>query len=298
MEISRLEAGETSRLQDRLAVEEPLEIRLIFGPDEERIDQSISITMRTPGHDSELALGFLHGEGILHDFEREVVRVGPRTDNPACNVVLVELQPQVEFDVAHLQRNFYTTSSCGICSKASLEALRMTGCQPLSSIDNKFPAQMIYRLPEKLEAAQSVFAETGGLHAAALFDGAGNLVCLREDVGRHNAVDKVVGNQFETGQVPLHDCLLMVSGRTSFEILQKALMAGIPLVAAISAPSSLAVDTAHQYGMTLIGFLRGQRFNLYTHPGRVISKGEGRSAKSETQTPNSELRTPDRRFEA
>ena len=270
IEISRLERGESSRLQDRLAVEEPLEIRLIYGPDRERVEQSISITMRTPGHDRELALGFLHGEGILHDFEHEVVRAGPRTDKPTCNVVLVELQPRVEFNASHLQRNFYTTSSCGICSKASLEALSMTGCTTLRSIRQSFSSRLIYGLPDQLRAVQSIFAETGGLHAAALFDEAGNLLCLGEDVGRHNAVDKVVGVQFEAGRIPLHNCLLMVSGRTSFEILQKALMAGIPTVAAVSAPSSLAVETAHQYGMTLIGFLRGQRFNIYTHPGRVI----------------------------
>ncbi len=290
MEISRLEAGETSRLQDRLAVEEPLEIRLIFGPDEERIDQSISITMRTPGHDSELALGFLHGEGILHDFEREVVRVGPRTDNPACNVVLVELQPQVEFDVAHLQRNFYTTSSCGICSKASLEALRMTGCQPLSSIDNKFPAQMIYRLPEKLEAAQSVFAETGGLHAAALFDGAGNLVCLREDVGRHNAVDKVVGNQFETGQVPLHDCLLMVSGpnqlRDSAEGLDGRHSASGRDQRSFQSGGGYCPPIRHDADRVPA---RPTLQSLYP-PGE--SYLEGRRAKCEVRNPNSELRTP------
>jgi FdhD protein len=231
--------------------------------------------MRTPGHDSELALGFLHGEGIVRDFGREVVRAGMRSESPVCNVVVVELQPHVQFEESRLQRNFYTTSSCGICSKASLEALSMSGCRSLAGVGSGFSPPSLFRLTEQLENAQSVFSTTGGLHAAGLFDAAGRLFCLREDVGRHNAVDKVVGTQLEAGKLPLHDCLLLVSGRTSFEILQKALMAGIPTVAGVSAPSSLAVETAHQYGMTLIGFLRGQRFNIYTHPQRVYGAAAG-----------------------
>lgn len=269
LEISRIEDSTSECVQDQLAVEEPLEIRLLFQEEGRRVDQSISVTMRTPGQDRELALGFLYGEGILEDLETQVAGAGPRTESPACNVVQVELRPGVVFDRDRLQRNFYTTSSCGICSKASLEALEMTGCRSLEGIGQRISREVLYGLSQELEKFQSVFSRTGGLHASALFDPEGKLICLREDVGRHNAVDKVVGHLLLEGRLPLNDFLLMVSGRTSFEILQKALMAGIPTVAAVSAPSSLAVETARKYGMTLIGFLRGRRFNIYSHAERV-----------------------------
>lgn len=269
----------SERRPEPLAVEEPLEIRLVFGPPGRRLEQSVAVAMRTPGNDVELALGFLRTEGILARLE-DLESAAPGSDlaaeafgeearPPACNTVRVQLGPGVRFDLARLQRNVYTTSSCGVCSKASLEALKITGCRPL---DQPFPgiaAETVRLLPERLLQAQSVFAATGGLHAAGLFSCSGQLLSLREDVGRHNAVDKVVGEQFLAGRLPLSERILMVSGRSSFEILQKALAAGIPLVAAVGAPSSLAVEVARQYRMTLLGFVRDGRFNIYCGEERV-----------------------------
>lgn len=258
--------------QDALVIEEPLEIRLVTGEPARRTKQSISVTMRTPGHDFELALGFLFSEGIIqsvHDLAARSV-TAPKVATPACNIAEVHLRPGLQLDTGRLLRHFYTTSSCGVCGKASLDALRVRGCAPLSQNRPFIRAKTVHDLPLKLRQAQSVFDKTGGLHAAAIFDGAGNLICVREDVGRHNAVDKVVGNQLLAEKLPLSDFLLMVSGRTSFEIVQKALMAGVPVVAAVSAPSSLAVSLAEEFGMTLLGFVRGQKFNIYTREQRIL----------------------------
>ena len=260
----------TKRTTDRdlLVVEEPLEIRLGIDRNGKRSEKAVSITMRTPGHDYELAVGFLFNEGIIRgrdDFEQ-----APRTHAAEnCNVVTVRLRKGLKMDMRRLLRHFYATSSCGVCGKASLQALQLQGCPVLRKDEPHIHAHTVHLLPDKLRAAQSVFERTGALHAAALFDEGGNLICVREDVGRHNAVDKLIGNQLMAGRTPLGDHLLMVSGRTSFEIIQKALMAGIAVVAAVSAPSSLAVDLANRFGMTLLGFVRGESFNVYTGSQRI-----------------------------
>ena len=261
-------SGESSVNEDFLAIEEPLEIRLEFSAENQRVTQSISITMRTPGDDFDLALGFLFTEGIINN-SAHVQSI--KHCDAQNNIVKISLQTGLAIDVARLQRNFYTSSSCGVCGKTSIEALQMNACPTLIKSENLTHAKTIHVLPEKLREAQSVFDSTGGLHAAGLFDRDGNLIMLREDVGRHNAVDKVIGAQFQNKLLPLHDKILLVSGRASFELVQKALMAGIPVLAAVGAPSSLAVELAENFGMTLIGFVRDQRFNIYSHPERIVS---------------------------
>jgi FdhD protein len=261
-------AGESSVNEDFLAIEEPLEIRLEFSAENQRITQSISITMRTPGDDFDLALGFLFTEGIINN-SAHVESI--KHCDAQNNVVKISLQTGLAIDVARLQRNFYTSSSCGVCGKTSIEALQMNACPTLPKTENLMAAKIVHTLPEKLREAQAVFDSTGGLHAAGLFDADGNLLALREDVGRHNAVDKVIGAQFQNQLLPLHDKILLVSGRASFELVQKSLMAGIPVLAAVGAPSSLAVELAKNFGMTLIGFVRDQRFNIYSHPERIVS---------------------------
>lgn len=262
--VKKIEGESSTRVQDLLAIEEPLEIRLG--------EKTISITMRTPGHDFDLAAGFLFTEGILHNFnEIHRIRRSEASGNPrrVGNSVTVELNPGVEIDFERLERHFYTTSSCGVCGKASIEALQMQGCPVLPKNSPLVDSAVIHRLPEVLRREQAVFDRTGGLHAAALFDVQGNLVLLREDVGRHNAVDKLVGAEMLEAHTPLHDKLLVVSGRASFELVQKALMAGVPILAAVGAPSSLAVETAQRFNMTLLGFVRDGRFNIYSGASRV-----------------------------
>jgi len=262
--IQRIEADSTSPLLDLLAIEEPLEIRIG--------DKTISLTMRTPGHDFELAAGFLFTEGILtgaHQIlhiRRSEIRSNPRQTG---NSVTVELNPGVEVDFDRLQRHFYTTSSCGVCGKASIEALQTQGCPRLPHNQPVVNPAIIHRLPETLRREQAVFERTGGLHAAALFDAHGKLLLLREDVGRHNAVDKLIGAEMLAQHTPLDNRILLVSGRASFELAQKALMASIPILAAVGAPSSLAVETAQRFNMTLLGFVRDQRFNIYSGASRI-----------------------------
>jgi len=253
--IQKVEGDSSAPFQDLLAVEEPLEIRLG--------DKTISITMRTPGHDPELAAGFLFTEGILQG------RHQIRDIQASKNSIAVELNPDVEIDFERLQRNFYTTSSCGVCGKASIEALRIQGCPVLPRSSATVQAAVVHRLPQAQRDEQAVFERTGGLHAAALFDFEGKLILLREDVGRHNAVDKLIGAEMLAGRTPLSDTLLLVSGRASFELTQKALMAGIPILAAVGAPSSLAVETAQRFNMTLLGFVRDGRFNIYSGASRI-----------------------------
>lgn len=247
--------------EDTLAVEEPLEIRIGAVP--------LTVTMRTPGHDRELAAGFLLTEGLIEDAAQIVgLRSYVTTTGGKENGVEAELI-DCEFDATQMQRNFFAASSCGICGKASIEAVRLRGLRaPAGGF--QFDPEMLCRLPDKLREAQTVFSHTGGLHAAALFDAAGDLLVLREDIGRHNAVDKVIGWALLKGMVPLADCGLLVSGRGGFEIVQKALAAGLPLVASVSAPSSLAVQLARELGMTLVGFLRGRRFVMYAGAGRCV----------------------------
>jgi FdhD protein len=259
---------------DDLAIEEPLEIRLDFSGPEGPEHQTLSITMRTPGQDDELAVGFLMTEGVIRgpgDL-REVRPYLPGTPRPGrANVVQVSLQDHVAVDLLRMERNFYTTSSCGVCGKTSIEALRAQSPFPPFPEGSPpfFSRGLLHRLPERLRAAQEVFDATGGLHASALFDASGNLLLLREDVGRHNALDKVIGRALLDGLLPLRNHLLLVSGRVSFELVQKASMAGLPFLAAIGAPSSLAVELAREAGLTLVGFLREERFNVYSGAWRI-----------------------------
>ena len=258
-----VEAGRTRVRPDSLATEEPMEIRLISGD----AKHTVAVTMRTPGADFELAAGFLYGEGIVSSPE-DIVKISYCVDSDLdaeqqYNIVNVELRGDRDYYLKPLERHFYTTSACGVCGKASLEQLELRGCPVIPPGPEVVP-EKIYALPKKLREAQGLFEATGGLHAAALFDREGELVALREDVGRHNATDKLVGWALLEGRLPLSDHIVMVSGRSSFEILQKCLTAGVPIVCAISAPSSLAVDVAHRFGITLVGFLRGNRFNVYS----------------------------------
>lgn len=250
---------------DWLALEEPLEMRA-SGPGQKPV--SVAVTMRTPGHDPELAVGFLYTEGLIRERSEllSAAACAPKRAGGTCNVVQVQLAEP--FDGASLKRNFFATSSCGVCGKATLEQVAVR-CRPVGP-GPRVDRSVIVGLPSTLRAAQAVFERTGGLHAAGLFDPSGCLIALREDVGRHNAVDKLVGRMFLDGLTPLAERILLVSGRTSFEILQKAAVAGVPIVCAVSAPSSLAVSMAERLGITLIGFLRGMQFNVYAHPDRII----------------------------
>lgn len=263
-----VEDGRARVKSDHLATEEPMEIRLVTGDKR----QTVAVTMRTPGADFELAAGFLYGEGIVSSRE-EIKRISYCVDSDVdaeqrYNIVNVELRGDREYDLRSLERHFYTTSACGVCGKASLEQLELRGC-PVVGPGPEVSAETIYALPGKLRESQGLFEATGGLHAAALFDAEGNLLALREDVGRHNATDKLVGWALLEGRLPLSENVVMVSGRSSFEILQKCLTAGVPVVCAVSAPSSLAVDVAREFGMTLVGFLRGERFNVYAGFDRI-----------------------------
>ncbi|MDR5682808.1 MAG: formate dehydrogenase accessory sulfurtransferase FdhD [Armatimonadota bacterium] len=251
---------------DWVATEEPMEIRLVAGGQQ----RTVAVTMRTPGGDFELAAGFLFGEGIVRSRE-DVLRISYCLGPPAeqhYNVVNVELRSDRLPDLAPLERHFYTTSACGVCGRASLEAIRSRGGAPLPD-GPRVPVQVVAALPGTLRSAQGLFGLTGGLHAAALFDPSGKLVAVYEDVGRHNAMDKLVGWAFLENRLPLRDHLVMVSGRASFELVHKAVAAGIPVFCAVSAPSSLAVATAREFGLTLVGFLRGERFNVYAGSHRI-----------------------------
>lgn len=258
--ILRWEAGCAQRVTDELAEEEPLEIRVRNTP--------ISVTMRTSGNDEELAAGFLLTEGVIHAAS-DIVRIEPCGRNEFGNIINVVVGPLVRVDFEKLTRHVFAASSCGLCGKASIDAVRGTFC-PMEANDSiALSAEALARFPATMEKTQAVFARTGGLHAAALFDLSGNLIVLREDIGRHNAVDKVIGHCLLKNIFPLDQHVLLVSGRASFEIMQKALAARVPIIAAVSAPSSLAVRFAQENHQTLIGFLRGNRMNLYAHPHRV-----------------------------
>ena len=264
-------AGVSAHERDVLAVEEPLEIRLDWTTDGQPVRATISVTMRTPGHDAELAAGFIFTEGIVSD-RSAIEEIAPSGDSG--NVVCVRVASAAAVDLARIARHSYTTSSCGVCGKTSIDALRTTSPYPLPPCDPVVDAQLIHHLPRALRDAQAVFDSTGGLHASALFDGDGRLHSLREDVGRHNALDKVIGTEMLAGRLPADDKLLVVSGRASFELVQKAVMAGIPFLVAVGAPSSLAVQLATCTGMTLVGFVRDERFNIYAGNGRVRQQPE------------------------
>ena len=270
----RVVRSDDTHVEDLVAIEEPLEIRLGFLHRGLHGQKSVSITMRTPGSDAELAVGFLVGEGILREpgNVREVRHCGSEEEGRENrNVVRVELAEGVDVDLGRLQRNFYTTSSCGVCGKTSLDALAIQGIDPVAA-QWTVASSLISSLPGALRERQRVFEQTGGLHAAALFGRDGTLLDVREDVGRHNAMDKVVGASFLAGALPLDEHVLLLSGRASFELLQKALAAGIAVVAAVGAPSSLAVELADTFGITLLGFVRDGRFNCYTHADRLAGE--------------------------
>ena len=251
---------------DTIATEEPLEIRLVHPR------QTIAITMRTPGADFDLVAGFLYSEGILR--HREDIRqmsycVDSEIDGEQqFNIVNIQLKAGIIPNLPSLERHFFTTSACGVCGKTSIEALKIRGVKIIPD-DNSVKSEVLYTLANRLQAAQKIFASTGGLHAAALFDFQGQLLKLREDVGRHNALDKLIGSAFLADELPLTHRIVMVSGRSSFEILQKCIVARVPIVCAVSAPSSLAVSLAEEFGVTLVGFLRDKRFNVYSSWERI-----------------------------
>lgn len=266
----RLEAGSLAARKDAVAVEEPLEIRIG--------DRSVAVTMRTPGDDFDLAAGFLFTENVI-SHPADIRAMSYCSVRPQeYNVLRVELARNVEFDPQKLERHFFTTSACGVCGRAALESIRVRA-GPIQG-DFQVPATVLFGLEGTLRQAQPLFVRTGALHAAALFDGEGRLLLLREDVGRHNAVDKLIGACFLAGRIPLDRCLLLVSGRSSFEIMQKALVARIPLVVSIGGPSSLAVDIAREFGMTLVSFLRDNRCNIYAGRERVRTEPPHRGAGS------------------
>ncbi|QNS02603.1 formate dehydrogenase accessory sulfurtransferase FdhD [Streptomyces xanthii] len=269
--VMRVRDGVVSHRPDTLAAEEPMEIRVDGRP--------LTVTMRTPGDDFDLAAGFLVSEGVVHraaDVAGIRYCAGATSDGGnTYNVVDVVLGAGVTPPDASLERNFYTTSSCGLCGKASLDAVRTTAAWTVEDDLVRLGIERLTEFPDRLRAAQKVFDSTGGLHAAGLFSADGEMLCLREDVGRHNAVDKVVGHALREGLLPLRGTVLMVSGRASFELVQKAVMAGIPVLAAVSAPSSLAVDLADETGLTLVGFLRGTSMNVYTGAERLAAVPAG-----------------------
>lgn len=272
--IHRFRDNEWKQAQDLLSAEEPMEIRLGYGPEKDRRQRNVAVTMRTPGNDFELAMGFLYSEGIIA-VKNDVSSIRYCTDGGKNssdeNTVRVELHPELQPELERLERNFYTTSSCGVCGKASIDAVMNTCKVPAEPTkdDVTVTIEVLLSLPLILRKQQTVFEHTGGLHAAALFTTNGELVRLREDVGRHNALDKIIGAGLMQAQLPFNDHILVLSGRASFELLQKAAMAGITIVAAVGAPSGLAVSLAEKFGITLIGFLREQRFNCYTGSHRI-----------------------------
>ena len=261
-QVSEWDDGKLRRKKDYLAAEEPLEIRIGENP--------LSVTMRTPGHDLELAAGFLFTEGLVQR-RQQIVRLAMEAQGEAAdrrNTVQAELTPDAAPDFEKMRRHFFAASSCGICGKASIDSVRSRTLRPLPS-DLRLDPEVLVELPGKLRASQAVFGRTGGLHAAALFSAAGELLVLREDIGRHNAVDKAIGWALLENRLPLGDAILMVSGRGGFEIVQKAIVAGLPAVASVSAPSSLAVQLAREMRLTLIGFLRERRFVVYAGEDRI-----------------------------
>ncbi|MFD1467689.1 formate dehydrogenase accessory sulfurtransferase FdhD [Hymenobacter caeli] len=269
--------GPAEVASDQLAAEEPLEIRLGYEVEGKRTHRTLSVTMRTPGQDEELAAGFLLTEGIIQG-KADLLGVRPCPDvqkpEEAGNVVRAELAAHVPVDFQGLERHFYTSSSCGVCGKTSIDAIQTTSCPVLPAQGPHLAYATVHQLPARLRAAQAGFEQTGGQHAAALFSPAGELLLLREDVGRHNALDKLIGAALLQDWLPLHQHVLLVSGRASFELVQKAAAAGLGILAAVGAPSSLAVQAAERFGMTVLGFVRNDRFNVYSHPWRVGPAGE------------------------
>ncbi len=271
--MARIENGRTQARTDFLACEEPLEIKLAYGPRGQRQSRSLAVTMRTPGEDEELAAGFLFTEGIIGKAAdiKEMRHVGGALAEEAReNILLVELTEELPVDFDKLNRHFYTSSSCGVCGKASIDMVRSVSCYFPRRNHPTIQVSTLQALPEKLSRQQAIFECTGGIHAAASFTPQGELLMVREGVGRHNALDKLLGASLLKGQMPLREQAILLSGRLSFELVQKSVMAGVPILAAVGAPSSLAVELAEEYGMTLVGFLRGQAFNVYSGEERVV----------------------------
>lgn len=271
--VTVVEDGAAAEKTDAIAIEEPLEIRLEHGPAGLRSVQNISVTMRTPGNDAELASGFLFTEGIIKQASdiQNVEHCFIACAENRENVIQVSLGEGLIPHLQNTERNFYTTSSCGVCGKGSINAIRTVSSYSTDPNDtNAIQTDLLTSLPDKLRQHQKVFADTGGLHASALFTPEGELLLVREDVGRHNALDKLIGAAIARDLLPLNNTVLLLSGRASFELVQKAIMAGINIIAAVGAPSSLAVQLAQEFNITLAGFLRGQRFNIYTAPQRIM----------------------------
>ncbi|KIO51803.1 formate dehydrogenase accessory sulfurtransferase FdhD [Flavobacterium hibernum] len=270
--IRKVNGAESSFYSDILSIEEPLEIRISYGSEDKKTHKNISVTMRTPGNDFDLAIGFLFTEGIISSFQniKKVYHSQKECLSQKKNVVQVDL---VDNFVPHLQqsdRNFYTTSSCGVCGKSSIESIKtVSSFKHIENSKLSLSTDVLYQLPQKIKTAQSSFTLTGGIHASALFTIEGELVFLQEDVGRHNALDKLIGRALANNLLPLNSYILLLSGRASFELIQKAAMAGISIVVAIGAPSSLAVELAIEFDITLLGFLKEDRFNIYNSSNQV-----------------------------
>ena len=265
--IQKVNAGEINEANDQVAVEEPLEIQLAYSTVNGRIQKNIAVTMRTPGNDEELAAGFLFTEGIIKNKEAiQDIKQLSFDENRA----LVTLHENIQPLLVNVSRNFYSTSSCGICGKASIEAIRTVSYYGKRQDTLLINASVLYHLQDNLKRQQVVFENTGGLHASALFSPEGDFIMLREDIGRHNALDKIIGAALMKGQLPLSNIILFLSGRAGFELVQKAVMAGIKIIAAVGAPSSLAVELAKEADVTLIGFLRNNRFNIYSGDQRIV----------------------------
>jgi FdhD protein len=267
MQIRKIFNKQVLDTNDQLAIEEPLEIQLQHGAAENRMHRAISVTMRTPGHDHELATGFLFTEGIIRN-NQEVLFIKQEAFDK--NRILIGLQENVNLNIQKTERNFYTTSSCGVCGKSSIDAIKTVSAYNNEPDAICLKAEMFYSIHAILRDRQAIFNSTGGLHASALFDLDGNFILLREDVGRHNALDKLIGAALLNQQLPLSKSVLLLSGRASFELIQKASMAGIKVITAVGAPSSLAVELAKECNITLIGFLRDERFNIYSGEQRII----------------------------
>jgi len=270
-QVLKFKNGEYLKQEDILAIEEPLEIQLEYGAADHRQKKSISITMRTPGQDQDLAVGFLFTEGIIQNQTQiqsieKVKSWNPQSQN---NIILIRLSPNVTIDLQKLERHFYTSSSCGVCGKSSIDAVHQSGAIAIKGKGLVFDADLLHHLPERVKEKQQVFDQTGGIHAAGLFTKEGQLLMIKEDVGRHNALDKLIGSALLENLTVLDQYLVFLSGRVSFELIQKSLMAGIPIVAAVGAPSTLAIELAQQSNMTVIGFLRNGGFNIYCGMDRI-----------------------------
>ena len=271
IKIKKYSDSNSSSASDQVAIEEPMEIQICSNTESLSAAKSISITMRTPGHDKDLALGFLFSESIIKN-NNDVITIDQTgntdQDDEIKNIIRVTLNSQTNLDMKKLERHFYTTSSCGVCGKTSIEAIYNQGCKICKS-QFSIKHTKLTELPNKLRAQQVIFGETGGLHAAAAFNAHGEIILVREDVGRHNAVDKIIGALLRRKQLPADDLGIIVSGRTSFELMQKIIVAGVPMLAAVSAPSSLAISLAKEFEVTLVGFLRGKKFNTYSSDHRI-----------------------------